>query len=120
MIKPSPVVPRWQWSKFAALSLLILLLTLVNAYLFVLLLAILARYRENGVDFHALRTRESGARRFVDLHVLVPGHWTIQRGHELAERLEHDIRQALPRCAVMTHLEPLEDPVSQEDIALDR
>lgn len=85
-----------------------------------LVLAILARYRENGVDFHALRTRESGARRFVDLHVLVPGHWTIQRGHELAERLEHDIRQALPRCAVMTHLEPLEDPVSQEDIALDR
>ena len=85
-----------------------------------LLLAILARYRENGVDFHALRTRESGARRFVDLHVLVPGHWTIQRGHELAERLEHDIRQALPRCAVMTHLEPLEDPASMRDQELDR
>lgn len=83
-------------------------------------LDILTCYRASGVDFHALRTRESGARRFVDLHVLVPGHWTIQKGHELAEQIEHDIRQALPRCAVMTHLEPLEDPVSQEDIALDR
>lgn len=85
-----------------------------------LVLAVLSRYRERGVDFHALRTRESGARRFVDLHVLVPGQWTVQQGHELAERLEDDIRQALPHSTVLTHLEPLEDPVSLEDIALDR
>lgn len=82
--------------------------------------AILGRYRELGIDFHALRTRESGARRFVDLHLLVPGNWTIQRGHELAEQLECEIRRALPLSTVLTHLEPLEDPVSQEDIALDR
>jgi len=83
-------------------------------------LAVLATYRVQGVDFHALRTRESGARRFVELHMLVPGEWTIQRGHELAERLESDIRHALPQTTVLTHLEPLDDPVSQEDIALDR
>jgi cation diffusion facilitator family transporter len=85
-----------------------------------LLLAILACYREQGIDYHALRTRESGARRFVELHLLVPGEWTIQQGHELAERLERDIRQALPHSTVLTHLEPLDDPASQEDIALDR
>jgi len=83
-------------------------------------LAVLATYRVQGVDFHALRTRESGARRFVEFHMLVPGEWTIQRGHELAERLESDIRRALPQTTVLTHLEPLDDPVSQEDIALDR
>ncbi len=82
--------------------------------------AILGRYRDEGIDFHALRTRESGARRFVEMHVLVPGDWSVRRGHDLAERVEGDIRDALPRTTVITHLEPLEDPVSHEDIALDR
>jgi cation diffusion facilitator family transporter len=85
-----------------------------------LVLAVLERYRRQGIDYHALRTRESGARRFVELHVLVPGEWTIQHGHELAERLESDIRSTLPHTTVLTHLEPLDDPVSQEDIELDR
>jgi cation diffusion facilitator family transporter len=81
---------------------------------------ILARYRAEGIEYHALRTRESGARRFVELHVLVPGAWTVRRGHDLAERVESDIRGALARTTVITHVEPLEDPVSQEDIPLDR
>ena len=85
-----------------------------------LVLAVLTRYREQGIDFHALRTRESGARRFVDLHVLVPGEWSVQKGHELAEQVEREIREALPHTSVLTHLEPLEDPASHEDIALDR
>jgi cation diffusion facilitator family transporter len=81
---------------------------------------ILARYRAEGIDHHALRTRESGARRFVEVHMLVPGAWTVRRGHDLAERVESDIRAVLPRTTVITHIEPKEDPVSQEDIALDR
>ena len=82
--------------------------------------AVLAGFRAQGIGFHALRTRESGARRFVELHVLVPGQWSVQRGHELVERLENDIRHALAHTMVTTHLEPLEDPASQDDIALDR
>lgn len=82
--------------------------------------AILSRYRDEGIDHHALRTRESGARRFVEFHVLVPGAWSVRKGHNLAERMESEIRAALPRTTVITHLEPLEDPVSHEDISLDR
>ena len=82
--------------------------------------AILARYRDEGIDHHALRTREAGARRFVEFHVLVPGAWSVRKGHDLAERMEREIRAALPRTTVITHLEPLEDPVSLEDISLDR
>ncbi len=82
--------------------------------------AILSRYQGQGIDYHALRTRESGARRFIELHLLVPGAWSIRKGHDLAEQLESDIRSALPRTTVITHLEPLEDPVSQDDISLDR
>jgi divalent metal cation (Fe/Co/Zn/Cd) transporter len=83
-------------------------------------LAILERYRALGIDFHALRTRESGAHSFISLHVLVPGAWTITRGHQLVEDLEGEIRQALPHASVLTHLEPLDDPVAQDDVDLDR
>jgi cation diffusion facilitator family transporter len=85
-----------------------------------LVIAVLDRYRAQGIEFHALRSRESGSRRFVSLHVLVPGNWTVARGHQLAEELEREIRHVLPRASVFTHLEPLEDPISQEDISLDR
>jgi cation diffusion facilitator family transporter len=81
---------------------------------------ILESYRIEGIDYHALRTRESGARRFVELHVLVPGAWSVRHGHDLAERVESDIRSVLLRTTVITHVEPLEDPISHEDIALDR
>ncbi|MFA5891928.1 MAG: cation diffusion facilitator family transporter [Actinomycetota bacterium] len=80
----------------------------------------LARYCDAGVQFHALRTRQAGARQFVSLHVLVPGGWTVQRGHNLLEQIEADIRGALPRAAVFTHLESLDDPASWDDVELDR
>jgi cation diffusion facilitator family transporter len=81
---------------------------------------VLEGYRAQGLDFHALRTRQAGSRAFVTLHALVPGAWTVQQGHDWAERIEHDIRAAVPRAHVLTHLEPLEDPVSQLDQDLDR
>ncbi|SBT08173.1 conserved membrane hypothetical protein [Candidatus Accumulibacter aalborgensis] len=85
-----------------------------------LVIAVLDRYRQQGIEFHALRSRESGSRSFVSLHVLVPGDWTVARGHQLAEELEREIRDVLPHASVFTHLEPVEDPISQEDISLDR
>ena len=81
---------------------------------------LLAAYREQGLDFHAVRTRQSGNRAFVTLHVLVPGHWTVQLGHDWADRIELDIGKAIPRAHITTHLEPMEDPVSMDDQGLDR
>jgi len=81
---------------------------------------VLDRYERDGIHTHALRTRQAGARRFVALHVLVPGDWSVQRGHTLLEQIERDIRAALPNTNVMTHLEPLDDPCSFEDTGLDR
>jgi len=82
--------------------------------------ALLAQYRTQGLDFHALRTRQSGSRTFVTLHVLVPGDWTVKQGHDWAERIELDIGNLLFHSHVTTHLEPLEDPLSMADEALDR
>ncbi|MBL8374697.1 MAG: cation transporter [Candidatus Accumulibacter sp.] len=82
--------------------------------------SLLAIYRQQGLDFHALRTRQSGSRSFVSLHVLVPGNWTVQQGHDCVERIEDEIRQCLLHAHVTTHLEPLEDPVSMRDQGLER
>ena len=65
--------------------------------------------------FHALQTRESGRQRFVSMHVLVPGSWSVGQGHDLLEAVESEIREALPSTVVATHLEPIEDPRSWED-----
>jgi cation diffusion facilitator family transporter len=82
--------------------------------------AILGAYGGEGVQYHALRTREAAGRSFVSVHILVPGDWSVQRGHDVLERIEADIRSRLPTASVLTHLEPREDPASFEDVALDR
>jgi cation diffusion facilitator family transporter len=81
---------------------------------------LLASYRQQGLAFHALRTRQAASRNFVTLHVLVPGQWTVQQGHDWCERIEAEFLAALPNTHVTTHLEPIEDPVSLIDRALDR
>ncbi|HJZ45948.1 MAG TPA: cation diffusion facilitator family transporter [Roseiflexaceae bacterium] len=81
---------------------------------------VLDRYAQPNVQFHALRTRQAGARRFVSLHVLVPGDWTVHHGHSLLEQIERDIRAVLPNTTVFTHLEALDDPTSWQDTTLDR
>jgi divalent metal cation (Fe/Co/Zn/Cd) transporter len=81
--------------------------------------AVLERYRADGIEFHAIRTRAAAARSFVSMHVLVPGTWTVKQAHDVAERLEHEIGAAAPGTVAFTHVEPREDPASYEDMALD-
>lgn len=82
---------------------------------------ILDGYVENqGIDYHALRTRQSGARHFISVHILVPDEWTVQRGHDLTEEIELAICRVVPESTVFTHLEPLEDPLSFADLDLFR
>lgn len=82
--------------------------------------AVIDSYQSQGVQFHAFRSRQSGARRFFSMHVLVPGDWTVQRGHQLLEKIEADIRTQFPAITVFTHLESLNDPTSYDDTKLDR
>ncbi|WP_029920776.1 cation diffusion facilitator family transporter [Nevskia soli] len=82
--------------------------------------AVLGEFRTEGVDFHAVRTRRSAARRFVNFHVLVPGSWTVKQGHDLVERVEQRLAEKLPYVTAFTHLEPSDDPCSYGDEGLDR
>ncbi len=82
--------------------------------------SVLDPYREQGIDFHAMRTRMAGRRRFVSFHVIVPGSWTVLKGHALCEEIELTLHNALPASTIFTHLEPREDPASFDDTELDR
>ncbi len=80
--------------------------------------AVMDRYAlAEGIQYHALRTRRSGAHRFLSVHVLVPGDWTVERGHALLERIEADVRAVLSSVTVFTHLESLQDPAAWDDRA---
>jgi cation diffusion facilitator family transporter len=81
---------------------------------------VLEPFRARGIQFHAMRTRQAGHRAFVSTHVLVPGGWTVQRGHDMLEEVEAALRARLPYATIFTHLEPAEDPRSFDDTALDR
>lgn len=81
---------------------------------------VLKTYLEKGVQFHALRTRVSAARKFVSLHILVPGNWSVHTSHQLLEQIESDLRHVLENSTIFTHLESIEDPASYDDTDLDR
>ncbi|MFC8314838.1 cation diffusion facilitator family transporter [Gordonia sp. NPDC057258] len=81
--------------------------------------AVLARHRADRIDFHDVRTREAGHERFVQLHVLVPGDWSVQRAHDLAETIEDELRATVDDLTVTLHVEPINDPRAYEDWRLD-
>ena len=110
----------WTGSRIVRKSILGLMDTALPSQELAAVKAALDSHLNDGVQYHALRTRQSGARRFVSFHVLVPGAWTVRRGHDLLEDIEVRIRATVPNVTVSTHLEPLDDPSSWEDEHLDR
>lgn len=76
--------------------------------------------RRYGVAFHALRTRQAGARRFVSFHLLVPDGWSVAQAHGLSEEIEARMRAMVPNASIFTHIEPISDPASYDDQGLDR
>jgi len=85
------------------------------------IMEVMDKYREKGIEFHALRTRQAAARRFMSVHILFPGEWTVHDAHHIAEEFESDVRTSLGGVVtVFTHLEPAEDELSMEDMYLDR
>ncbi len=79
------------------------------------IVAVLEQVKARGGDYHRLRTRVSGKKSFVDVHILLPGTMSVHEGHDLAHRLEAQIEEAVPHVEVLTHLESLEDPRSWDD-----
>ena len=82
---------------------------------------IFAEYRKRyGVEFHALLTRQAGARRFISFHLLVPDAWPVDRAHQLSEEVESRIRSMVPNAILLSHIEPISQPASYDDVKLER
>lgn len=77
-----------------------------------LIQSVLERQKEPRVEFHAIRTRQSGSLKIISLHVLVPGDWTVERGHRYVTKIEQALGSAVGDSQVFTHLESLSDPAS--------
>jgi divalent metal cation (Fe/Co/Zn/Cd) transporter len=82
--------------------------------------SILDSFKNQGVSYHALRSRQAAARRFLVVHLLVPGDWTVNKGHKLAEQVETQVLQTLSNANIVTHIEPADDPLSMADAKIDR
>jgi cation diffusion facilitator family transporter len=81
----------------------------------------LEKYRLQDIQYHSLLTRQSGQRKFIAVHILVPGSWSVKQGHDILEVIERDIRNLFQGpVTVFTHLEPIEDPLSMDDIGIER
>ncbi len=76
---------------------------------------ILSDFNHDPVLLHAVRSRVSGRQVFVTLHVLVPGDWSVTRGHDLCEEIETAVSATFIGASVTTHLEPREDPRAFDD-----
>mgnify|MGYP001241600790 CR=1 FL=1 len=70
----------------------------------------LQEFCTDDVHFHALRTREAGHQRFVSMHMLVPGSWSVQQGHDLAEKVEASLTEKFDHVDIEIHIEPNDDP----------
>lgn len=82
---------------------------------------IFAEYRRRyGMQFHALLTRQAGAQRFVSFHMLLPDTWTVADAHRLSEEIEERIRSLVPNAITLTHMEPITQRASYDDIKLNR
>jgi cation diffusion facilitator family transporter len=82
--------------------------------------SILDSYQAQGVSYHALRSRQAAARKFLVVHLLVPGDWSVRKGHTLAEQVEMQVLETIKNANIVTHIEPVEDPLSMEDANITR
>ncbi len=82
--------------------------------------SILDSYKTQGVSYHALRSRQSAARKFMVVHLLVPGDWSVRKGHSLAEKFETQVLETVKNTNIVTHIEPAEDPLSMQDANIER
>lgn len=66
----------------------------------------LASYATQYVEFHDLRTRKAGSQRYIDLHLVVPKEWAIQKVHALCDQIERELCGRFSGAHILIHTEP--------------
>ncbi|MAN13802.1 MAG: cation-efflux pump [Dinoroseobacter sp.] len=67
---------------------------------------IIAAEADGAMEAHDLRTRHAGSVIFIDFHLIVPGETTVFRAHEICDRIENGLRDALADARITIHVEP--------------
>ncbi len=70
--------------------------------------SIIKQHYSQYAEFHNLRSRMSGAERFVDLHLVVPRNQHVVDAHDFCDHLEKDIKEKIPNLSILIHVEPCE------------
>ncbi len=70
--------------------------------------SIISEHYSDYAEYHDLRSRMSGAERFVDLHLVVPKNQNVAEAHDFCDHLEKDIKEKIPNLSILIHIEPCE------------
>jgi len=68
----------------------------------------ITKHLKSGMSYHMLRSRKAGPKRYVDLHLEVPGAITVNESHSLCDIIENEIEHELENTEVYIHIEPCE------------
>jgi len=67
---------------------------------------LIAENSQGALEFHDLKTREAGRARFIEFHLVVPSEMTVERSHDICDRIEHALGREMPGTRVVIHVEP--------------
>lgn len=79
------------------------------------LVDLLASFQTENARLHGLRTRISGRQKYAEVHVLVPGDWSVAQSHELVGKMKSAVHGAFFNASISCELQPLDDPQSYDD-----
>ena len=68
--------------------------------------AITEHFGNQVIEYHKLRTRKAGSQRYIDLHLVMPKHISLEEAHLMCDHLEKDMKQRLLRTDITIHVEP--------------
>jgi cation diffusion facilitator family transporter len=82
----------------------------------ILIKEILDKHKAQGVDYHALYTRQSSSKQFITFHLLFSGDITLSEAHEISKAVEIEITEKIPNSDIFIHMEPMNDPDAYDDV----
>lgn len=61
---------------------------------------------DGALEAHDIKTRIAGRVTFIEFHLVVPGRMTVKSAHDICDRLETALHDAVPGSEVIIHVEP--------------
>ena len=66
----------------------------------------ISRHAEGAIEAHDVRTRHAGRVTFIDFHLVVPAQMTVADAHDICDRIEAALKEAVEGAHVTIHVEP--------------